>query len=145
MAYHLPDAHAARDDPDAGGAEPCQRRRLLFYAEKLGFVARHQEGGFAIVRRDDAELHLTQLADESWRQRPDLAARPVVSGAESFLPGTGTCRIRVEGIDELWAELEPRGVVHPNGRLREQWWGDRDFSVLDVDGNGIAFFERRTT
>lgn len=29
---------------------------VAFYAEQLGFVARHQESGFAIVCRDTAEI-----------------------------------------------------------------------------------------
>jgi catechol 2,3-dioxygenase-like lactoylglutathione lyase family enzyme len=113
-----------------------------FYEEKLGFAARHQEDGFAIVHRDGAEIHLWQAGDEAWRERQDLADRPVASGAESFLAGTASCRVRVEGVDQLYAEFEPRGVVHPRGSLRDEWWGDRDFAVLDLDGNLVTFFER---
>jgi len=32
-------------------------------------------------------------------------------------------------------------VIHPNGTLKFEWWGDRDFSVLDLDGNPVTFFE----
>ena len=112
-----------------------------FYEHKLGFVPRHREDGFAIVRRDGAELHLTRLNDESWTQRSNLHERPVVSGAESFLAGTGTCRIRVDGLAELFAEYEAHGALPPTGHIRDQWWGDRDFVVLDVDRNALTFFE----
>jgi catechol 2,3-dioxygenase-like lactoylglutathione lyase family enzyme len=116
-----------------------------FYREKLGFAPRHQEEGFAIVRRDAAEIHLWQANDEEWRERANLADRPVASGAESFLAGTASCRVRVEGIDQLYAEYQTQGVVHPRGLLKEQWWGDRDFSVLDLDGNLVTFFQPGTT
>ena len=116
-------------------------KAVAFYAEKLGFVARHQEEGFAIVCRDAAEIHLTQLNDERWKERRDFRERPVLSGAESFLSGTGACRIRVEGIDDLYAEYQQQGVIHPNGDIRDQWWGDRDFGVLDLDRNALTFFE----
>jgi catechol 2,3-dioxygenase-like lactoylglutathione lyase family enzyme len=113
-----------------------------FYGEKLGFVARHQEEGFAIVHRDGAEIHLWQASEEAWRERPDLAERPIVSGAESFLAGTASCRVRVEGVDQLYAEYERRGAIHPGGALSDQWWGDRDFGVSDLDGNLVTFFQR---
>ncbi len=116
---------------------------VAFYRDKLGFAPRHEEAEFAIVRRDGTDLHLTRLADESWQTRADLAARPVVTGAESFLAGTAACRVRVSGVDELYAEMSAAGVVHGNGGLTAQWWGDRDFSVTDADGNLITFYEPR--
>jgi catechol 2,3-dioxygenase-like lactoylglutathione lyase family enzyme len=115
---------------------------VAFYREKLGFAARHEEHGFAIVQRDGVDLLLTQLADETWRTRTDLARKPVVSGAESFLSGTVACRVHVTGVDELFAEYAAQGLIHPNGPLTDQWWGDRDFSVLDRDGNLLTFYER---
>ena len=117
-------------------------RAVAFYADQLGFAARHREGGFAIVRRDAAELHLTHLNDEGWRGRADFAERPVVSGAESFLPGTGACRVRVEGVDALFAEYQAKGLLRPRACVRDQWWGDRDFPLVDRDGNLLTFFER---
>jgi len=114
-----------------------------FYDKKLSFQRLHQEQGFAIVGRDQAMINLWLAGDDRWRTRDDLASGPVKSGAESFLAGTASCRVQVLGVDELFAELQPRGVVHPNGRLRDQPWGDRDFAVRDGDGNLITFFERR--
>jgi hypothetical protein len=46
------------------------------------------------------------------------------------------------GVNDLHAELQPRGVLHPNGQLADKPWGTREFAVLDADGNLIAFFER---
>lgn len=133
--------------PELGTAIPVLQVRsvavsVAFYQDKLGFIAMYHEEGFAIVRRDSILLHLTRADDERWRERPDLVRRPVASGAESFLAGTGSCRLSVEGVDELFTEYSAQGVTHPNGPLRDQWWGDRVFGVLDADGNLLTFFER---
>ena len=110
-----------------------------FYREKLGFAVVYEETGFAVLKRDSVVLHLWAANDDGWRKR--VGSPPVVSGAETFLAGTASCRIRVAGLDALHAELSPRGVLHGNGALTKQWWGDRDFSVVDIDSNLLTFFE----
>ncbi len=111
----------------------------VFYRDVLGFMVRHQEPEFAVLVRGEVELHLWLAADASWQSR--IGASPVCTGAESFLAGTASCRIRVTGVAALYAKLEPLGVVHPNGRLEVKDWGDREFAVRDPDGNLITFFE----
>jgi len=111
----------------------------LFYRDKLGCAIWHEDAGFAIVGRDAFELHLWQASDEGWNGR---AGQPVQSGAESFLAGTASCRVEVDGVDDLHAELEPRGVLHPNGPLADSDWGTREFAILDLDGNLVTFFQR---
>ncbi len=113
-------------------------RSVAFYREKLGFTVRHQDTGFAILLRDAVELHLWEAGDEGWRDRTGTS--PVVSGAESFIAGTASCHIQVVGVNDLHAELQPLGVLHPNGQLADQPWGTREFGVLDSDGNLITFF-----
>jgi len=117
---------------------------VAFYRDRLGFEPLHVDGGFAVVRRDRAEVHLWQAGDESWTQRgAALGERPVVSGAESFIAGTASCRIEVDDVDELFAELVPREVLHPvSSEVAATDFGTREFATLDVDGNLIAFFER---
>ena len=114
-----------------------------FYRDRLGFDVLHHDGGFAVLRRDDAVLHLWQASDESWREGIDLD-RPVCSGAESFIAGTASCRIAVEGVDDLYAELEPRNVLHKVSRdgVTDTDFGTREFATLDRDGNLISFFQR---
>ena len=113
---------------------------VAFYRDRLGFAVWHQDVGFAIVGRDDVEIHLWEASDEGWRVR--TPSSPVVSGAESFIAGTASCRVQVEGVDELHAELLPQGVLHPSGQLGDKPWGTREFAVLDSDGNLVTFFER---
>lgn len=115
---------------------------VAFYADRLGFRARHQEPEFAIVVRDAAELHLWAAADHAWRTTLD-PTRVVASGAESFLAGTASCRIEVTGIDALFVEYQAAGVLHAVGArgVISQPWGAREVPVLDLHNNLITFFE----
>jgi len=120
---------------DAGAA-------VAFYREKLRFEVLHADGGFAVLGRDEAVLHLWEAGDEEWRERADLAERPVCSGAESFIAGTASARIEVRDVDGLFAELEAAGVLHPTSRggVAATDFGTREFATLDRDGNLLSFF-----
>ena len=91
-------------------------------------------------------LHLWQAGDASWRDRDDLRARPVCSGAESFLAGTASARIEVADVDALFAELRDAGVLHPTSRdgVTTTDFGTREFATLDLDGNLLSFFRWET-
>jgi catechol 2,3-dioxygenase-like lactoylglutathione lyase family enzyme len=112
-----------------------------FYRDRLGFETLHHDGGFAVVGRDDAVLHLWEAGDETWRGR-EPGERPVCSGAESFIAGTASCRIMVDDVDGLYAELRAADVLHPVSRdsVDDTDFGTREFATLDVDGNLITFF-----
>lgn len=109
----------------------------------FGFVAIHEDSGFAKLIRDDAIVHLWEASDETWRTRSDVMERPVRSGAESFLAGTASCRIDVRDVDALFAELQPRGVLHSGSQTgpAETSFGTREFATLDLDGNLIEFVQ----
>jgi catechol 2,3-dioxygenase-like lactoylglutathione lyase family enzyme len=113
-----------------------------FYRDRFGFEVLHHDGGFAVLARDQAVLHLWEAGDESWRERGSLE-RPVRSGAESFIAGTASCRIRVEGVDELYEELRGRDVLHEVScdGVSDTDFGTREFATLDHDGNLVTFFE----
>ncbi len=116
-----------------------------YYRDLLGFTIKYADGGFAAVQRDDAEVHLWQANDETWRHRADLSSRPVCSGAESFIAGTASCRIQVDDVDALYGEMAATGVLHyaDRGSAVDTWWGTREFGVTDQDGNLLTFFRRR--
>jgi catechol 2,3-dioxygenase-like lactoylglutathione lyase family enzyme len=113
-----------------------------FYRDRLGFEVLHHDGGFAVLGRDEAVLHLWEAGDEGWRERESVE-RPVRSGAESFIAGTASCRIRVDGVDQLYEELRAREVLHPTSRngVTDTEYGARDFATLDLDGNLVVFFQ----
>jgi catechol 2,3-dioxygenase-like lactoylglutathione lyase family enzyme len=115
---------------------------VAFYRDRLGFEVVHHDGGFAVMGRDEAVVHLWEASDETWRQR-ELRETPVESGAESFIAGTASCRVRVEGVDELYEELRDRDVIHPVSRdgVNHTDFGTREFATLDLDGNLLSFFE----
>jgi len=113
-----------------------------FYRDRLGFDVLHHDRGFAVACRDEAVLHLWEASDESWRDRS--AGEPVQSGAESFIAGTASCRIVVDGVDELYDELRGADVLHPvsAGGVEDTDFGTREFATLDADGNLVTFFQR---
>lgn len=102
---------------------PDVNQAVEFYRDTLGFeIAFLSEEPYAIVTRDDVCIHLWQCSD------PEL---PTHCG----------CRIVVKGIDELYQEYEPLGVVHPNAPLEETSWGTKEFAIGDGDKNLITFEE----
>jgi catechol 2,3-dioxygenase-like lactoylglutathione lyase family enzyme len=117
-----------------------------FYRDRLGFEVLHHDGGFAVLGRDEAVVHLWESSDESWRERADVAEKPVRSGAESFIAGTASFRVRVEGVDDLYAELSRADVLHPVSKdgIDDTDFGTREFATLDRDGNLVTFFEWRS-
>jgi hypothetical protein len=118
------------------------RAAVAHYVERFAFEVRHHDGDFAVIARDDAVLHLWGATDEDWRTRADLAERPICSGAESFIAGTASCRIEVNDVDALFAELEAADVLHPVSRdgVTTTDFGTREFATLDTDGNLLSFF-----
>ena len=115
------------------------------YRDQFGFTVRHQDTGFAVLLRDAAEIHLWESSDRDWEKRDSLE-RPIRSGAESFLAGTASCRIQVDDVDALYAELKPAGVLHPVSRegVADTDFGTREFATIDVDGILISFFRWTT-
>lgn len=142
----LEDQRNATPDWRALGATPVLPVRdtadaCAFYREAAGFRTVHREAGYAILARDAVEIHLWRAGDESWRDRG--GDPPIVSGAESFLAGTASCRVRVDGpaaLEAVHARCQAAGVVHPNGPLQDKPYGLREFAILDRDGNLTTFF-----
>jgi len=97
-----------------------------------------------VLLRDHAVVHLWESGDETWREREDAREKPVCTGAESFLAGTASCRIEVEGVDELYSELRAADVLHPIERdgsePNDTDFGTREFATLDLDGNLLTFY-----
>ena len=99
-------------------------RTVSFYCSKLGFARVYVEpGGWGIVSRDNVQIHF-------WPCQ------------ERHIAENTSCRVYVDGIDELFNELNAQGVVHPKAPLQDKPWGSREFGVLDEDGNLITFAER---
>ena len=92
-------------------------------------------------------VSLTQTVPAlSWRDRTEVVAKPVRTGAESFSAGTASSPVRVSGVDELDDEMSTADVLHPVSRERvdDTDFGTREFATLDLDGNLVTFFEWRS-
>jgi catechol 2,3-dioxygenase-like lactoylglutathione lyase family enzyme len=94
-----------------------------WYRDVLGFEVFLAAEDYGIVGRGEAWVHFCGPSETD----------PAHS--------TTSLRIGVRGIDELHAECEARGIVHPGGPLREKAWGFKEFSVTDLDGHLVTFFE----
>jgi len=98
---------------------------IEFYVKKLGFDLKLQDADdptYAVVRRDDVELHLQWHDPTEW----DRVERPLL-------------RMVVTDVDGLYAELEHQGVFHKHTTLRDTPWGTREFAFFDLDQNGLTF------
>ncbi len=120
------------------------KQSMEFYTTKMGFIVRHHDKDFCILVRDEIEIHLWKSGDDSWKAKGALLAEePIRSGAESFLAGTASCRIEVQGIDELYTEYKKMGVIYsPDTVVEQQPWGTREFPALDHHRNLLTFYER---
>lgn len=118
-------------------------KAVQFYKDKFGFDCRHKEDTFAILVRDNIELHLWASCNYSWKWKSIfLFLKPISSGAESFLAGTHSCRIEVKGVEELYKELKEKEVLHnEKTEIESTYYGTREFAALDLYGNLLSFYE----
>lgn len=119
-------------------------KAVQFYQNRLNFECRHKEDGFAILVRDEAEIHLWAACDHGWKFRSIfLFIKPVWTGAESFIAGTSGCRIEVRNITDLYDEYKKQGVLYDSGTIIEKTsWGTLEFPALDLHRNLLTFYEQ---
>ncbi len=126
-------------------AFPVQQinKSVEFYKDKFGFDCQHKEENFAILVRDDIEIHLWASNNDRWKWKSIfLFLKPISSGAESFLAGTHSCRIEVNGINELYIELKAKNVLYnEKTEIEKTYYGTREFATLDLYGNLLTFYE----
>jgi catechol 2,3-dioxygenase-like lactoylglutathione lyase family enzyme len=109
-----------------GRAAPCLAvrdiaRATAFYESVFGMHKTFENGdpvGFVILKRDDAELHLTLV--------PDYA------GASH-----NVMHLIVGGADEIYRRCQTAAGARIVNELRDAPWGMRTFVVADPDGNRI--------
>ena len=111
-------------------------RSLAFYVDTLGFargmtVPEASPFAFASVTGGAVEIFLNDAAT-AVKEYPAFAGKP--------LGATGTMYIDVEGVDALHDRLEP--IVTVAMPLVTQFYGVREFAILDPDGYVITFAQR---
>lgn len=102
-------------------------KSIEFYEQKLGFTTIYKEGNpsrMAIVKRDKAEIFLVKS------DYHDLAKEI-------------SLRLQVTGIEQLYKELESKGseIIHSDGKLETKPWGPKEFTVIDLSGVCLTFYE----
>ena len=111
-------------------------RSLGFYVDVLGFsrgmtVPDQPPFVFASVTAGPVEIFFNDVATVT-RESPQLAGRPFGGGNTMF--------IEVEGVDALHDTVKLRATVVMN--LTTQWYGMREFAIVDPDDYVITFAER---
>ncbi|MGQ0601309.1 MAG: bleomycin resistance protein [Anaerolineales bacterium] len=94
---------------------------VAFY-QRLGFTVGYDDGDYAIVQRDGAELQLFVQRD----------LNPLENDAG--------CYFRVTDIDALFAQVRESGakIISP---LEAKPWGQREFAAVDPSHNLLRFGE----
>jgi uncharacterized glyoxalase superfamily protein PhnB len=111
-------------------------RSLAFYVETLGFargmtVPDASPFVFAAVTSGDVEIFFNDAA-AAVKEYPAFAGKPI--GA------TGTMFIELEGVDALHERIKSSVTI--TMPLVTQFYGMREFAILDPDGYVITFAER---
>jgi lactoylglutathione lyase len=111
-------------------------RSLAFYVETLGFargmtVPDAPPFVFAAVTSGDVEIFFNDAAT-AVKEYPAFAGKPI--GA------TGTMFIELEGVDALHERIKSSVTI--TMPLVTQFYGMREFAILDPDGYVITFAER---
>ena len=103
---------------------PMRNKALTkeFYVNKLSFKELSDYGDYLIVGKDKVEIHFFEFKELEPEQN------------------YGQVYIRTDDIDTLYQSLlDNKTPIHPNGRLQNKPWGQREFSLLDPDHNLLTF------
>jgi uncharacterized glyoxalase superfamily protein PhnB len=100
-----------------------KQETVNYYVDRLGFEVRSDYDDYLIMSRDSAELHFFSY--------PGL-----VPGKSDFM-----IYLRVDkDIDGMYRQLVNNGTpIHPNGKLQEKPWGQKEFAMIDPNGTLITF------
>ena len=95
-----------------------------YYVNQLGFQELGDYDGYLMVQKDNIEIHFFEFKD--------------LDPKENY----GQVYIRTKAIDQLYQSmLDNNIVIHPNGALKTQPWGQKEFALLDPDHNLLTFGE----
>ena len=99
------------------------REPTIQFYELLGFNLRSDYTDYLILDLPPAELHFFSY--------PTL-----VPGKSDFM-----IYVRLErDIEKFYAQIQEAGIaIHPNGKLAEKPWKQKEFSVLDPNGTLLTF------
>ena len=94
---------------------------IKFYVDGLGFEQVFADKLYALLRRQNLELHLQWHADTP----------------EDPLLGGSVVRIITNEVDEYYKQVVNRGVIEPNHAPKETPWGTYEFGFFDLNKNQV--------
>lgn len=95
---------------------------VRFYCDVLGFQQRFKTPVYAVLGREDAQLHI-------YPQRDGKVA------------GQGSAYFFTQGVDAIYEMCKAGAkIIHP---IKNQEYGLRDFLMEDPEGNRIGIAERQ--
>ena len=93
-----------------------------YYVDQLGFQEIGDYEGYLMVKKDSIEIHFFEFKQ--------------LDPKENY----GQVYIRTNNIDNLYKSLlDSKTEIHPNGTLKTQPWGQKEFALLDPDNNLLTF------
>ena len=93
-----------------------------YYIKQLGFEEIGDYEGYLMVKKDKIEIHFFEFKD--------------LEPKENY----GQVYIRTNDIENLYKSLlANKTEIHPNGALKTQPWGQKEFALLDPDTNLLTF------
>lgn len=100
-----------------------KQRTIDFYVNKIGFILGADYGDYLLMDFENVELHFFSY--------PSL--EPAKSDFMIYL--------RIDnGIDAYYQKLQDSGVkIHPNGKLENKPWNQKEFSIIDPNGTLLTF------
>lgn len=107
---------------------PMRKKSITqdYYVNRLGFqvLGNNEFEDYLMVQKDEIELHFFLFEN--------------LNPKENY----GQVYIRLTNIDRFYQSLLDNEVsIHPNGKLQNKPWGQREFSLLDPDHNLLTFGE----
>ncbi|SHK95852.1 bleomycin resistance protein [Flavobacterium xanthum] len=93
-----------------------------YYINQLGFQEVGNYEGYLMVQKDNIEIHFFEFKELEPKKN------------------YGQVYIRTDNIDNLYKSLiDNKTEIHPNGTLKTQPWGQKEFALLDPDSNLLTF------
>jgi hypothetical protein len=93
-----------------------------YYVNQLGFQELGDYEGYLMVKKENIEIHFFEFKE--------------LDPKENY----GQVYIRTNDIENLYELLlDTKTDIHPNGTLKIQPWGQKEFALLDPDKNLLTF------
>lgn len=99
-----------------------EKQKTSDFYQVLGFTLLADYTDYLIMRSDNTELHFFSY--------PTLQP-----GKSDFM-----IYLRVTEIESLYQALQKKGIsIHPNGKLEEKPWKQKEFALTDPNGTLLTF------